>query len=205
MATNTILPRSYRVLCELASFTGVFVQAGHADLYDLGQCESSSDASTVPKPQLTESIEFEGVMNFQAWQRWLVVVGGLIVLLGLAIALLNQTALFDTVFNDRVNPVFWPDGKLPTATKSFQQWIYSVLGATVAGWGTAMTFIAAGPFSRKETWSRNCLALSVAVWFAVDSAISLTFGVGVNVLLNTTLLVAVGVPLLATRRHFLTQ
>jgi len=142
------------------------------------------------------------MMSFAFWQRWLVVVSCLVVLFGLALAFLNQTAMFDLVFNSRVDPVFWLDRPPPSAAKAFQQWIYGVLGATVAGWGIAMAFIAAGPFARKEAWSWRCLSLSVASWFVVDSAISLAFGVGANIALNATLLVAVGLPLIFARKHF---
>ena len=139
---------------------------------------------------------------FVLWQRWLVVAGCVIVVFGLALALLNQTAPFNVTFNSHVDPVFWPAGGPTPSDKAFQQWIYGVLGATVVGWGIVLTFIAAGPFARKERWAWRCLAVSVGTWFIVDTAISLGFGVAVNVVFNTILLAAVAVALLATRRAF---
>jgi hypothetical protein len=58
--------------------------------------------------------------NFNFWQRWLLVVSWIIVLFGLAMALLNATPIFDFM-NDRVNPVFWGDGPVPHASAIFMQ------------------------------------------------------------------------------------
>ncbi|HLG22546.1 MAG TPA: hypothetical protein VI382_07000 [Candidatus Manganitrophaceae bacterium] len=65
-----------------------------------------------------------------------------------------------------------------------------------------MAFIAYYPFRAKETWSWNCIALGVAVWFIVDTAISLYFKVGFNALFNTLFLICIGLPLLFTRKQF---
>lgn len=63
-------------------------------------------------------------------------------------------------------------------------------------------FIAAGPFGRKERWSWNCIAASVTRWFAVDTATSLAFKVGINAVFNTVVLLAIGLTLLFTPRQF---
>jgi hypothetical protein len=142
------------------------------------------------------------MVPFAFWQRWLVAVGVAVTAFGLGLALLNQTPIFEVLFNDRVNSAFFGNGPLPSDANAFQRWIYGVLGATVAGWGVTMTFIAAGPFLRRERWSWTCLASSVVLWFSFDTAISLAFRVGVNVVFNIVLLIAVGFPLVFARKHF---
>lgn len=58
------------------------------------------------------------------------------------------------------------------------------------------------PFSRKEKWSWNAIALGLAVWFVVDTFMSAYtkayFNVGVNVLL----IVLAGIPLIMARKSF---
>jgi hypothetical protein len=142
------------------------------------------------------------MMRFAFWQRWLLVVSLVVVLFGLALATLNDTSAFDLAFGNRVNAAIFRSGPVTTEMKAFQRWIYGVLGATVAGWGAALTFIAVGPFRRKELWSWNCLAVSLILWFVVDTTISLVFNVAINVVFNTTLLIALALPLVFARKHF---
>lgn len=139
---------------------------------------------------------------FSFWQRWLSIVGFLLSAFGLALAFFNHAPLFDLLFNNQINPAFWPDGNVPGPAAAFQRWVYGVLGATVAGWGIFVVFVAHYPFRRKEPWAWNCVALGITVWYVADTAISLYFGVGFNAAFNIVLLVSALLPLLFTRRHF---
>jgi hypothetical protein len=87
--------------------------------------------------------------RFLFCQRWLVALGVIIVVFGVALAFLYPTPLFD-IFRKQIDPVFWAAGELTGGTLPFQQWIYGVLGATMAGWGVCIAFIAAVPFKRKK-------------------------------------------------------
>jgi hypothetical protein len=139
--------------------------------------------------------------GFQFWQRWLFVVGLVVALFGGAMALLNGTALFD-VFNRQIDPVFWAAETMPGAARSFRSWLYGAWGATVAGWGVLIVFIARYPFKRRELWSWNCLVVGLVVWYVLDTGISLYFKVYFNALFNTVLLALVTLPLGATRSQF---
>ncbi len=143
--------------------------------------------------------------RFSFWQRWLFVVSLIIVAFGLTLALFNQTPAFNFLFNNQVNPVFWGNGPVTVEAVMFQRWIYGVLGATVAGWGTVIAFIVYYPFCRKEGWAWNSLATGMLVWFIPDTLISLYFGVVFNAAFNVLLLAAVFLPLLATRRYFVSS
>jgi len=134
------------------------------------------------------------------WNRWLLVVGWILVLFGVAFAVLNQTWLFDLAFNRSIDPVFWGEGSLSGEAATFQAWIYGVLGATIAGWGVFVIFLAKYPLQRRERWAWRCLLIGITVWFVLDTAISGYFGVLFNVLFNCLVAVLVYVPLLATRR-----
>jgi hypothetical protein len=140
--------------------------------------------------------------NFGFWQRWLFVVGLFVIIFGLLMSFLSQTGPFDLLFNNQINPIFWGGRTAPEEVVSFQGWIYGVLGATVAGWGITLAFIARYPFKNKEKWAWNCVTLGMLVWFIVDTAISLYFGVIFNALFNTFLLIAVMIPVTMSHKAF---
>ena len=140
--------------------------------------------------------------RFLFCQRWLLALGVIIVVFGVALAFLYPTPLFD-IFRAQIDPAFWGAGELTSGTALFQQWIYGVLGATMAGWGVCIAFIAAVPFKRKEKWAWNCLAIAVSLWFVVDTFLSWRFGALFNVVFNVLIFVAALVPLLFSRKYFL--
>ena len=113
--------------------------------------------------------------GFDGWQKWLVAVGCLVILFGVFMALANQT----------------------------RTWVYGAWGATVAGWGVFILFIAVKPFKQQQPWAWWCLLLGLGVWYLLDSGLSWRSGVLFNVLFNTILLAAVGIPLIFTASSFL--
>ncbi len=119
-----------------------------------------------------------------------------------ALVFLYPAPLFD-IFRAQIDPVLWGVGELTGGTALFQQWIYGVLGATMAGWGVCLAFIAAAPFKRKEKWAWNCLALAVSLWFVVDTFLSWRCGALFNVIFNVLIFLAALVPLLLSRKSFL--
>jgi hypothetical protein len=141
------------------------------------------------------------VNRFPFWQQWLFVVCLAIVIFGLVLAVFNQTPIFDFLFNNQVNLAFWGTQEGPEIAVGFQRWIYGVLGATMAGWGVCLAFLARYPFQRRERWAWTCMVTGLLLWYVVDTAISLAY-VPFNVAFNTLLLAAIGLPLLATRKAF---
>lgn len=139
--------------------------------------------------------------NFSFWQRWLFVVGIGVAAFGILMALLSGTPLFD-LFNRQVDPAFWSTNAVGDVARQFQHWIYGVWGATIAGWGIFLTYIARYPFKRKEQWSRNCLVFGLLVWFVLDTLLSVFYKVYFNAAFNTALLILAGLPLVFTRKEF---
>ncbi len=136
--------------------------------------------------------------RFFFWQRWLLILGVIISLFGVALAFLYSTPVFD-IFRQQIDPVF---GSFTVEARSFQQWSYGVLGATMAGWGVCVAFIAQGPFKRRERWAWNCLASAVSLWFVIDTFLSWQFQVYFNVAFNVLIYLAVLVPLAFSRKYF---
>ncbi len=141
------------------------------------------------------------MQSFSFWQRWLFVVGIIIAGFGTLMALVSGTPLFD-LFNRQIDPAFWGTNAVGNAAKQFQQWIYGVWGATIAGWGIFVTYIARYPFNKKERWARNCLVLGLFIWFILDTWLSAFYKVYFNVVFNTILLVLAMVPIVFTQKDF---
>jgi len=130
------------------------------------------------------------------WRRWLIADSLLILSLG---AFLISMSAMPNPAGDPFTSPFWKEG-VTDGARGFYAWAFGVWGATLAGWGTTLLFIALYPLKKREAWAFNCLAVSIAVWYPVDTYISLYFGVVLNGVLNTVLLLLVLVPLLAVRK-----
>ena len=121
---------------------------------------------------------------------------------GLYLSFFAQSSIMDFLFNSNIDPYFWGKTELPESAMNFQGWIYGVLGATIAGWGTMIAFWAYYPFKTREPWAWSGLALATAIWFIADTAISAIYGVTFNMLFNTILLFLLVTPLVFTRKYF---
>jgi hypothetical protein len=142
------------------------------------------------------------MQRFLFWHKWLLSVSALLTVFGAALALFNQTPVFELLFNRQVDPVFWGAGEMTPAAAAFQQWAYAVLGATVAGWGISMIFIVYYPFRRRERWAWRCLAVGLGAWYVIDTSLSLAAQVTFNAAFNTLLLALIVPPLIATHSDF---
>jgi hypothetical protein len=139
--------------------------------------------------------------SFFFWQRWLLVVSVAITAFGILMTLLSGTSLFE-LFNRQIDPAFWGTKPVEAGARVFQRWIYGVWGATIAGWGVFLAFIAHYSFRRKENWAWRCMIIGLLVWFVLDTFLSLCYGVYFNAAFNTVLLILVALPIVFTRRHF---
>lgn len=139
--------------------------------------------------------------KFKFWQRWLLIVAIFVTLFGVFMALFNSTPLFK-LFNDRIDPVFWGSQDPSTSALIFRTWVYGVWGATVAGWGLTLAFLAHHSYKRRERWARSALILGLALWYLLDTGFSINFGVYFNAMFNTLLLLLAGLPLAFTWKEF---
>ena len=115
--------------------------------------------------------------------------------------LASGTPLFD-LFNRQIDPTFWGASAVGDSVKRFQQWLYGVWGATIAGWGVFVTFIARYAFAKKERWAWHCLLTGLAVWFVLDTGISFVYQVYFNVAFNTAIFILAMLPLVFTHKEF---
>lgn len=143
--------------------------------------------------------------SFWFWHKWLFATGLLVTIFGLGLTFFNQGAFFDFLLNRQINPVFFPDGQVSPEIVRFQQWIYAVLGATISGWGISIIFLTYYPFRSQDRWAWNAIALGVTVWYILDTTLSLYFRVVFNAAFNSILFIALWLPLVLTRKHFISK
>lgn len=139
--------------------------------------------------------------RFGFWRAWLLATSAGVVVFGILLALWPHSAWMDSVFNRRIDAAFWAGGAVPGAALRFQAWAYGVTGSVMAGWGLTLFFLVRHAFGEKRRWAWNALASGCGLWFVLDTSLSAVHGVGFNVLFNTGLLLALALPLAATRRH----
>ena len=139
--------------------------------------------------------------SFSFWQKWLFAAGLTIAIFGFVMALVSGTPLFD-LFNRQIDPAFWGANAVGDTARQFQQWIYGVWGATIAGWGIFVTYMARYPFNKKERWAWNCIVLGLAGWFVLDTWLSFYHKVYFNVAFNMGLFVLAMAPVVFTRKDF---
>jgi hypothetical protein len=145
--------------------------------------------------------EFKAMNSFNLWRIWLFLACLAMAAFGLTLALGSRGEFF-AFFMNRIDPLFWGAAGPPVGAVEFQRWIYGAWGATVAGWGLMMALLAWVPWGRRETWARNTLAASVGLWFVVDTILSFSHGVWINVALNIVVLLVLGLPVFMTWRRF---
>jgi hypothetical protein len=121
-------------------------------------------------------------------------------LVGLAVAFVPS--LFAPWHTEMVRAFFAADA-YPPRVAGFVAFFLGPIGGTIAGKWLAQAFIAAGPFAKRERWSLHASAAGLVVWFAVDSATSVTTGAWMNVvLINLAPLLVVGAILAAAAPRF---
>lgn len=135
------------------------------------------------------------------WQRWLIVLADAVVLFGLAMVLFGGTALFAPIDQPTFAAFFGPE--VPAAALDYHRFLFALNGAVTAGWGVTMFFLAWVPLARGERWAWWALAVSATAWFALDTAVALSFGAYAYAAFNLAVILAVDIPLLATARDIL--
>jgi hypothetical protein len=134
--------------------------------------------------------------NFAFWNRWLRILSLAIVAFGIIMALFNGTVVFK-LFNDNIDPVFW--SAISEDAVDFKSWVYGGWGATIAGWGIVLYFVATHAFPRREPWVWNAIALGLTAWYVIDTFLSIAHQVYFNAAFNTLILILAGLPLIFTK------
>jgi hypothetical protein len=133
------------------------------------------------------------------WSRWLQVCSVLVFLFGSAFMVLAGAVqvLFETLYFEPVT-----EATLDADAAAYSAFMQGVMGAVMVGWSVLLFYVSRGGFRRGEPEAWKMLAVSLGVWFVVDTLFSLWSGYWQNAILNTTLLILFGIPLVATYGTF---
>jgi hypothetical protein len=135
------------------------------------------------------------------WRKWLMVVSGLVVVMGVVFAILALTPIFPLLAG-LLDPIFWPDAAADPGTVRFQRFAFGVSGGVTAGWGVLIYALARWAFAGAERWVWNALMASSLTWFVLDSAVSAASGAIFNVAFNAVFVALFLLPLIRTRGLF---
>lgn len=139
--------------------------------------------------------------TFIFWYRWLITISVLSMLIGLVIAFLPNSIVFDS-YNAKLASLFF-DGEIPTEAEKMKSFLFGPIGGTVSGYFVLQFFIVLYPFKRGEKWAWYAIISALLCWFFIDSAISIAHGAYFNVyMVNLMTLVLNGIPLILTYRYF---
>jgi len=134
------------------------------------------------------------------WWRWLVVAAWVVILFGLAMVLAPGFTL--RLFGLLLYSSSGHMESFGAEAVTYLSLTHGVLGAVMVGWGITLLFAALGPFRRGSREGWRIIAVSLAVWFVLDTAFSLWSGFWQNAVLNLGLAILFAVPLAATYRAF---
>ena len=91
---------------------------------------------------------------------------------------------------------FGPEESIDTeGVRSHLKLPYMVLGAVMAGWAFLMIQLVRGPLKEGSAWAWTFLTRSLALWFILDTGMSLLLGYPSHALFNIPFAVALGIPL----------
>lgn len=138
--------------------------------------------------------------RFRFWQRWLVWASASTVLLGVSLVFFDTRLL--PGLPEAINESLWGAPTMPAQVVTYHRFATAVLGATIASWASVLVFVAHIPFRAREPWAWWCVLIGLVVWFPLDTAMSLYFGVWPNAIFNLLALVLLGTPLIFTRGAF---
>lgn len=134
------------------------------------------------------------------WWRWLLVVTDGVILFSLALMFLPETML--RFFNMLFYGVNEGSSLFGAFEADYLTFVYSVLGAVMIGWAVMMFLVLLGSFKRGEREGWYTMAVSLTVWFVVDSFISVWNGFAINAAFNLVFYILYAIPLAATYKQF---
>lgn len=140
--------------------------------------------------------------NFLFWKNWLLIANLITVLIGLFIAFAGNSILFEP-HNQGTRDLFFGGNSISGEMLYLKNWLFGIIGATIAGFHLLVVFITHYAFAKKEKWARNAIASALALWFVVDSTLSIYYGAYYNLYwINIPCISLLSLPLIMTWGDF---
>ena len=139
--------------------------------------------------------------QFRFWYRWLLAVSILNLIIGVIIALLPGSFLFEA-HTAALSEAFF-GGVLPEQAEQMRRFFFGIIGGTIAGYFLLQTLIVLFPFRNGERWAWHAVFWAILLWFVIDSTLSILHGAFFNVwMINIPALLLTLIPLVFTRKFF---
>lgn len=122
---------------------------------------------------------------------WLITVSIAVIVAGIIFALIAP------YFIQSIQDVFYHSFNDQSITsinsldKSHVNWIYAVLGGSLAGWGMMILSLSLNLLKENNKGIWNTILFSVITWFVIDTIITVKYMVVPHLILNITILLAV--------------
>lgn len=134
-------------------------------------------------------------MSRTAWIRWLEVVLGVVLAYSLLLVVAGSVAgsMFSVLG-------FGPPDTIDTEeVRTYLRLPYMVLGAVLAGWAITMLQLVHRQLREGATWVVPLIGRSLALWFVLDTGMSLVLGHPTHALFNLSFGAALAIPLVGLR------
>ncbi len=103
------------------------------------------------------------------------------------------------------NFLFFGHATFPAAISDvglhYVYFLYGLVGAITIGWMIPMLYLANGPIRAGDKTAFKVFGLTLAIWFVVDSLVSIANGFWQNAASNVSLALLFVIPLTMIRRH----
>ena len=125
------------------------------------------------------------------WLAWLQVVLAFVLIYALVLVLAGSVAgwMFSALGFGPPQNIVSPE------LEKYLRLPYMVLGAVLAGWTLLMLLVVRGPLREQAPWALPAVTVSLAVWFVLDTGMSLVLGFPTHALFNVPFALALGIPL----------
>lgn len=138
------------------------------------------------------------MVNFEFWNKWLLIVGYLIVIVG---AIFSLSGLVGAHVPFIVDSFFYM-GEVPADVVPFMDFMVAILGSAMIAFGLVVVNLAHHSFTKKEPWAWKALLTSFTAWFVIDTLFATYYSVYTLVLMNLVFYAAMVAPLFFTRPEF---
>lgn len=140
--------------------------------------------------------------SFHFWQKCLTYANVITVIVGILAAYFSNSFIFD-MYNGYTKEVFFDSAEFNPEVMRLKNWLTGIIGATIVGFHVLMIMISENAFKKKEPWAYRAMWYGILSWFIIDGSVSIYYGAIYNiVMINLVALVLIGIPLIMTRKDF---
>jgi hypothetical protein len=140
--------------------------------------------------------------SFLFWQRWLVIVNIIGVIVGFLFPFISKVDCIAKGYNQALAEAFFGRTSLHEDVFVYNQWVWAMLGAVIMGWSICMLFIALHPFKNRDQWAWWCLGISLIGTFIVDIGFSVYFNFYTEIIIALAWFIPGIIPIIATHGDF---